>query len=139
MGEIKHMGRRGIRSTVVRGNARKIIVSLLEEHDKLTSREILGLTKERSLKPSPRFEWDIRRIGAILKSLKSESLVVRDGHNWSLVRKQENIIYCPHCQSKLEPRPTGAYECTRCKCVFRVSLCYWEPNCFIKFHPNYGE
>jgi len=54
---------------------------------------------------------------------------------------RKNVIYCLHgCGVKLELKPkTGAYECSKCGCVFRVVVCRWTPKCFAEKHPNYGS
>ena len=49
-------------------------------------------------------------------------------------------MICPHgCKVKLARKPNGSWECPSCGCTFRLVVCYWQPKCFAKHHPDYGN
>ena len=46
---------------------------------------------------------------------------------------------CPHCKTDLKlDEKTGALECPRCKCIFRLVLVRWNAKCYQKHYPEKG-
>ena len=48
-------------------------------------------------------------------------------------------IKCQHCGGDFQSNPDGSIVCKKCKCVFRVTVCYWNTKCFAEHHPEYGK
>lgn len=52
------------------------------------------------------------------------------------MKDKKDIIWCLHCRVKLKVKPTGAWQCPKCKCIFKVVIARWESKCFKKHHPK---